>query len=278
MNLFELEGVTPEEVLAHPRHRAAQAALVKLIEQLRACSDVEEGYAFQQDLLEHVLAVERDRNSLSQALKRITSRKHPQAGAPEPQSGRDPAERETWQFEHDVCERVARQFRCVGDALAWRVFGYDRRHIIALCRNQSPGVMAGKKGLERERETVREAFVEDGRFALMHDLTNCLRIGDVTVFTDEGPVTDEVKTNEAKQERSTPRPAVSRPRAWPSAAGPRCPETIPHRGCTHSTSPSRPTWMGAADGPLPPRSIPTRISVAMYEIIICYPVHDSTSA
>jgi hypothetical protein len=165
MNLFELERVTPEEVLAHPRHRAAQAALVKLIEQLRACSDVEEGYAFQEDLLEQVLAVERDRNSLSQALKRIASRKHPQAGAPEPQSGRDPAERETWQFEHDVCERVARQFRCVGDALAWRVFGYDRRHIIALCRNQSPGVMAGKKGLERERETVREAFVEDGRFA-----------------------------------------------------------------------------------------------------------------
>jgi hypothetical protein len=41
----------------------------------------------------------------------------------------------------------------------------------------------------------------NGQFALMHDLTNCLRIGDVSVFTDEGPEQIEVKTN-AKRHNS----------------------------------------------------------------------------
>lgn len=44
--------------------------------------------------------------------------KPPQRDPPEPQSGRDPSLLETWQFERGVCERVTRQFRCVGDTLA----------------------------------------------------------------------------------------------------------------------------------------------------------------
>jgi hypothetical protein len=202
MKLFD-EGVMPDEVLMHPRHHVAQHTLVELIEQLRACSNVDEGYAFQQVLLKEVLAVEEDRNALSWAVKRMHAGKSPQAGAPEPQCGLDPAAPETWQLEHDVCERVARQYRCVGDALAWRVFGFERRYILALCRNQSPGVMAGKEGLVAEQDRVERAWWEDGRFALLHDLTNCLRIGDVTVFGGDRPVTLEVKKDAEKEQRST---------------------------------------------------------------------------
>ena len=101
----------------------------------------------------------------------------------------------TWQLKLDICERVARQLRCAGDALAWRVFGFERRYITALARNQWPGLMAGKLGLAAERARVEQVLREDGQFALMHDLTNCLRIGDITVFTHEGPVQIEVKTN-----------------------------------------------------------------------------------
>ena len=107
-----------ELVLDHPRHRAAQESLVKLIRQLRACANVRDGYEFQQELLSQVLAVEDDRNAFSRAVKRMAGGKWPQAGAPIPQSGLDPALPSTWQFELDICERVARQFRCVGDALA----------------------------------------------------------------------------------------------------------------------------------------------------------------
>ena len=65
---------------------------------------------------------------------------------------------EAWQLEHDVCERVARQYRCVGGALAWRVFGFQRRHVIARCLNGPPGVMAGKAGLAAELARVKQAY------------------------------------------------------------------------------------------------------------------------
>ena len=76
-----------QQVLDHPRHRAGQDSLVELIRQLRACTNVYEGYEFQQALLSHVLAVEEDRNAFSRAVKRMADGKAPQSGAPEPQSG-----------------------------------------------------------------------------------------------------------------------------------------------------------------------------------------------
>jgi hypothetical protein len=199
VKLFNKE-TSPEDVLAHPRHQAAQTSLAELIAQLRACVNVKDGYEFQNDLLATRLTVDADRNAFSRAVKRMKAGKQPQADAPDPQSGLDPGRVETWQLELDVCERVGRQLRCVGDALAWRVFGFERRYILALCRNQPPGVMAGKAGLAAERERVEQAWREDGQFAILHDLTNCLRIGDVTVFGDGPPETIEIKTD--RQRRS----------------------------------------------------------------------------
>jgi len=67
-----------QQVLDHPRHRAAQDTLVELIRQLRACTNVDEGYEFQQALLSRVLAVEEDRNAFSRAVKRMANGKaHP---------------------------------------------------------------------------------------------------------------------------------------------------------------------------------------------------------
>ncbi len=199
------DGILPEEVFTHPRHESAQKALAELIMQLRACANVKDGYDFQQELLAHVLEVENDRNAFSKAVKRMRSGKPPQPDAPELQSGLDPARPETWRLEHDVCERVARQYRCVGDALAWRVFGFQRRHIIALCQNEPAGVMAGKAGLAAELECVEQAWKEDSQFAILHDLTNCLRIGDVTVFGNDGSFeTIEIKSD-AERRRSAQR-------------------------------------------------------------------------
>lgn len=140
--------------------------------------------------------MEEDRNAFSRAVKRMRAGKPPQADAPEPRSGLDPGQAEAWQLEHDVCERLAREYRCVGDALAWRVFGFQRRNIIALCQNAPPGVMAGKAGLDAELESVDRAYREDAQFAILHDLTNCLRIGDVTVFAndDNSYTTLEIKS------------------------------------------------------------------------------------
>jgi hypothetical protein len=132
-------------------------------------------------------------------VKRIRHGQGTQPGVPNPESGLDPNLPETWTLERDICERIGRQFRCIGDALAWRVFGFDRRQIIALCQNAQPGVMAGKEGLHAELNAVAQARAA-GRFATLHDLTNCLRIGDVTVFADDGGFeTIEVKTDAARR-------------------------------------------------------------------------------
>jgi hypothetical protein len=185
-----------EGMLWHPRHLAAQQQLVELISALRACINVKDGYEFQQELLTRILDVEDDRHAYGRAAKRVRNGKAPQPGAPEPYSELDPADPETWQLEYDVCERLARQYRCVGDALAWRVFGFQRKTIIALCQNAPPGMMAGKEGLAAERARVDRAYREDGEFAILHDLTNCLRIGDVTVFRNDGTSeTLEIKTD-----------------------------------------------------------------------------------
>jgi hypothetical protein len=117
--------------------------------QLRAAANVKDGYELQRELIGHVRETEEARNAFSKAVKRMKDGKSPQLDAPEPQSGRDLSLLETWQFELGVCERVARQFRCVGDALAWRVFGFERRTIIAVCQNAPPGVWAGKAGAPR---------------------------------------------------------------------------------------------------------------------------------
>ena len=179
-------GFPPDDVFVHPRHEAAQKALPDLIGQLRAAANVKDGYEFQQELIAYVRETEEARNAFSKAVKRMGDGKSPQPDAPEPQSGGDPSLLETWQLERDVCERIARQFRCVGDALAWRVFGFERRNIIALCQNAPPGVWAGKAGAQAELDTVEQAYRQDGQFAILHDMTNCLNIGDVTIFRDDG--------------------------------------------------------------------------------------------
>ncbi|MFE0087693.1 hypothetical protein [Streptomyces sp. NPDC058991] len=196
MSLFDADYYGPDDMLVHPRHQAMQPALAELVQQLRGCETVEAGVTFQRDLLTRLLAVEKDRWEFKRAVVRMRKGKSPHQEASEPQSGRDITDVATWRFEHDVCERLACQLRSVGDALAWRAFGFHRPFILALCRNDSPGPMYGKAGLQAELDRAERAFKEDGSFALLHDLTNCLRIGDITVWDGvHPPRTEEIKTN-----------------------------------------------------------------------------------
>ncbi|WP_371663018.1 hypothetical protein [Streptomyces sp. NBC_00280] len=47
-------------------------------------------------------------------------------------------------------ERLARQLRSVGDALAWRALGFHRPFILALCHNDLPDPMHDKAGQKEE--------------------------------------------------------------------------------------------------------------------------------
>jgi hypothetical protein len=101
-----------------------------------------------------------------------------------------------WDAELRVAERVDRQLKSIGDALAWRVYRYDRRIIIALSRNSPPGPFVGKAGLASERGTVLDLWAKHRHFALMHDLTAALRIVDITEVQASGlRMLREIKAN-----------------------------------------------------------------------------------
>jgi len=124
------------------------------------------------------------------------------SNAPELRSDSDSREQETWELERDVCERAGRQYRSIGDALAWQAFGFSRRVIIGLSRNQPSGSTARKKGTEAELSFARRIWENDGHFVLLHDFTSCLRIGDATLFKRVGDATYEAYLHEEKTDQN----------------------------------------------------------------------------
>jgi len=191
--LVSLGPQASSAVMSHPAQRASFGRIAGLIGDLRACEQPGDFYEFQRRLFGYLYQVEERRGQCSRMIKRLgRGRGAPQDAPPPPYCG-DPGKAESWELEAYVYERLARQLRMVGDGLAWRCFGYDRRVILTLCRNASPGPMYGKEGLPYELESIKKLWENDGHFALHHDLTNCLRIADLTEFTDEGMWLREIK-------------------------------------------------------------------------------------
>lgn len=186
-------------IFAHPLHQETVRILAELITDLRRCENSEDYYDFQQRLLTKVLSVQDHRLACQRVVTRLQRGQTVPADAPELKAPGSANDLSNWESEIDVCERVDRQLRSIADALAWRSFNYDRRVIVALSRNQHPGPMAGKKGLDTERRFLADWWRDERRFVLLHDLTSCLRIGDATSFKEVGDEFEaylhEIKTN-----------------------------------------------------------------------------------
>jgi hypothetical protein len=71
--------------------------------------------------------------------------------------------------------------------------------------------MYGKVGLPYELGAIQHLWESDGHFALHHDLTNCLRIADLTEFTGEaGALLREIRRTPPRRRRWTaPRPRLT---------------------------------------------------------------------
>lgn len=86
----------------------------------------------------------------------------------------------------------ARRF---GDAVAWVLLGLDRQYIYPLARNNPvpiPLDVHGSRGVQSIAEALAGA---EWGFPLLHDITDCLRIGDITFIRHAAEhTTVEVKT------------------------------------------------------------------------------------
>lgn len=74
---------------------------------------------------------------------------------------------------------VSKAYRQVADSIAWRSLGYSRFTIRVLSQAQSPGASFGKEGQNKEKQRAKNV-VRNGHFVLVHDATNCLRVGDLS--------------------------------------------------------------------------------------------------
>lgn len=95
---------------------------------------------------------------------------------------------------------VASGYREIADGLAWRTLGHDRARIRILSEAQSPGFIATPSGAKLGRKSelqYAQNVVDHGSFVLMHDVTNQMMVGDLSMVHKFGEVPHlaEIKKN-----------------------------------------------------------------------------------
>lgn len=94
---------------------------------------------------------------------------------------------------------IAGSYREIADGFAYRTLGHDRVRLRILAQAATPGLVAtphesSKAGRVAELRFAQRV-VSNGGFALLHDITNCLLVGDVSILRHIGdmPYLAEVK-------------------------------------------------------------------------------------
>lgn len=96
--------------------------------------------------------------------------------------------------------------RQLGDALAWLLLKLDESTIIPLTENLPVPPISSGMGLDGML-AVAKIYADAGAgFPIIHDITNCLRVGDITFASPhDEPITVEVKTHVISREGNTVR-------------------------------------------------------------------------
>jgi hypothetical protein len=96
---------------------------------------------------------------------------------------------------------IANTIRQIGDAIAWRGFGYDRftQRILSSNPVKHTILAEGTVAEIREWSSIND---KKGQWAIFNSLTNCIGIGDVTTIKDNGDIElIEVKSGTGKGSR-----------------------------------------------------------------------------
>jgi hypothetical protein len=137
-----------------------------------------------------------DREQADDRLRRLTKRK---GGIDESTRIALEGARRHAEWQCQLFLRLGRQYRAVGDAIAWQLYDFQSVSVLALGMNQSPGPLASKVGAEAEADMVEQFWEQEGAFALRHDYTNTLRVADLSVFSAGKPMwIYEVKAGDGK--------------------------------------------------------------------------------
>lgn len=103
----------------------------------------------------------------------------------------------------DELRNVRWQARRFGDSIAWLLLGLDPQVIHPLANNKRVPIPADDHGARGVMAIATALSNEGWGFPVLHDMTDCLRIGDITfVRPDERPITVEVKTKLVSEQPS----------------------------------------------------------------------------
>ncbi len=114
--LWERDGQDWSLAMSHPLQQTALKTIEELLAALRECRTHAELDDFQRALFQQVVDAQTLQAKASRNAKRV---RHGRAVPPAPSGD--------WAIDRWIADRVVRQLRSLGDALAWRVFGFDRR-------------------------------------------------------------------------------------------------------------------------------------------------------
>lgn len=153
--------------------------------------------ALQERLLAKVTYVERRIRVLRKRLRELKSR----LGNPEPSQRLSKQEAAAVKQAIANCNSRIEGYwymhgllREIGDCIAFTYI--DKYNIKPMAFKEPPGFLSGKKGTRFERKALRLAFAHGG-VAILNDLTNCLRHGDLTVPLGGMPVILELKSGKS---------------------------------------------------------------------------------
>ena len=173
----------------HPEQIKAFENIETLIEEVRRCREPIQYRTVQQHLGEYIEHADNTAEEASSRLKLIEThlRRLPyNKNVIDRQSAQKKLEQDKEQadLERERYRRLGRQYRSIGDAMAWQLYGFRALPIYALGLNASPGPISQskKRGADAEAKKVDELWDEYQAFALRHDYTNLLRVWDLSIF------------------------------------------------------------------------------------------------
>ncbi len=194
-----LRSLAPDQmaaVVVDPAQRSLFPRLVELIRRLRGCDSPEDYYEFQRLLGGELYRVEERRAQCSHAIKRLRAQEDGSRGLP--RTGRrfgSKANRELGIRSPRICTSRSSDSKCRRRACL-ALFRLRSSHYPRSFPQPVTRAILGKGGFAYELGRVESCWRDSRHFALLPDLTNCLRIADITEFTeDKGALLHEVKAS-----------------------------------------------------------------------------------
>lgn len=191
----------------HPAYLGEWSWVRAWLRDLRAAADPGDYAELHRALLNRAYACQKQdgsyRNRLQKLRAEVKAAKAAGAGADQLRSLSE--EIELARRDREAAAAILGILRMLGDALAWRVLRYERPIITVLGTGRAVGRLTEGRGLATELAEIAYLWEEKRTFALLADLTNCVRHGDILSIESWDPLV--VRLTESKASGRGPAPA-----------------------------------------------------------------------